>query len=304
MTLTAGNLDVRWNHGARPSEPKIQVHWYDDRTAILRQSKAVSYEAPFLYLLIGDRRALLLDTGATADPDLFPLRATVDELLAHRTGDPDYPLVVAHSHGHGDHVAADPQFADRPATTVVGRGADEVKEFFGFGATWPAETVAFDLGGRELAILASPGHHPAAITVWDPRTGVLLTGDTVLPGRLYAFDYPAFLATLDRLVAFADGHEVTHVLGCHVEMRDKPRRDFPIGATYQPGERALQLTVGQLRAVREAAHAVAGRRGAHRFDDVVIVNEPRRRHLMRLVARGRAHQVLARLSPNRARLET
>jgi hypothetical protein len=48
---------------------------------ILRQNKAVHYEAPFLYLLFGSDRALLVDTGATPDPPLFPLRATVDRLL-------------------------------------------------------------------------------------------------------------------------------------------------------------------------------------------------------------------------------
>jgi glyoxylase-like metal-dependent hydrolase (beta-lactamase superfamily II) len=290
MTRTTGTLDIAWNHGTRRGsvpEPLIQVHWADERTAILRQSKSVSYEAPFLYLLIGDRRALLLDTGATADPHRFPLRSTVDGLLAEATGDGAFPLVVAHSHGHGDHVAADAQFAGRPDTTVVAREADSVKAFFGFGQAWPAENIGFELGERELTLLGSPGHHAAAITVYDPRTGFLLTGDTVLPGRLYAFDYAAFLATLDRLV-------VTHVLGCHVEMAAEPGRDFPLGATYQPGERAPQLTVEQLRQIRDAAHAVAGRRGAYRFDDFLIYNEPRKRDMLRLMARGLAHKVIGR----------
>lgn len=40
----------------------------------------VNYEAPFLYLLFGNDRALLLDTGATADATLVPLRRLVEEL--------------------------------------------------------------------------------------------------------------------------------------------------------------------------------------------------------------------------------
>ena len=81
----AGSLEVAWIHGS-PSrkasrEPLIQVHHYDEHTVIMRQSKSVSYEAPFLYLLFGNDRALLLDTGATAGEGRFPLRATVDELI-------------------------------------------------------------------------------------------------------------------------------------------------------------------------------------------------------------------------------
>lgn len=156
---------------------------------------------------------------------------------------------------------------DRRPRPRSGRG-------FGFGADWPAAAVPFELGGRPLIVLGSPGHHPAAITTYDTRTGFLLTGDTVLPGRLYAFEYPAFLATLDRLVAFTEEHAVTHVLGCHVEMRSRPGRDFPLGAAYQPGERAPQMTVEQLARVRDAAHTVAARRGVHRFDDFLIYNDP------------------------------
>lgn len=113
-------LPVTWAHGsATPkydTEPDIQVFAYDNDTFILRQNMSVSFEAPFLYLLMGQDRALLLDTGATAEHDFFPLRATVDELLANRAsahGRPgDYPLLVLHTHAHGDHVAGDGQFAD------------------------------------------------------------------------------------------------------------------------------------------------------------------------------------------------
>jgi hydroxyacylglutathione hydrolase len=292
----AGSLDVAWNHGTHGKgaapEPAIQIHHYDEHTVILRQSKAVSYEAPFLFLLFGNERALLLDTGATKDPASFPLRSTVDGLVAawlERHPRDGYELVLAHTHGHGDHVAGDAQFVDRPNTTVVSRELDAVLAFFGFdAATWPDQSISFELGGRVLEVFGSPGHHKAGITCYDPWTTILFTGDTVLPGRLYAFDYPAFLATLDRMVAFSEAHPVSHVLGCHVEMTNRPTRDYPLGATYQPDERAPQMTVAQLIAVRDAARSVAATRGVHRFDDFIIYNEPRKRDTIKLMLRGLA----------------
>jgi hydroxyacylglutathione hydrolase len=288
-----GALEVTWIHGAR-GEPRIQIHYYDEHTVILRQSKSVSYEAPFLFLLFGNDRVLLLDTGATADAGRFPLRETVDRLVAiwlAKNPRDGYELVVAHTHGHNDHVAGDVQFAGRAGTTVVPRDVDAVRLFFGFGDGWPAETVRFDLGGRVLDVLGSPGHHRAGITVYDPWTGFLLTGDNVLPGRLYVSDFAAFRATLDRLVTFAATRPVTHVLGCHIEMTRKPGRDYPLGTTYQPGERMLRMTAGQLTAVRDAAAAVAGRRGVYRFDDFIIYNEPRPIDQFRLLVRGLAYRI-------------
>jgi hydroxyacylglutathione hydrolase len=231
----AGSLEVRWIHGSASrtsvTDPPIQVHGYDAHTMILRQSKATSYEAPFLYLLFGNDRALLLDTGATKDPARFPLRATVDALVTswlavnRRDG---YELVVAHTHGHGDHVAGDAQFLDRPLTTVVGTDLEAVRSFFGFTA-WPDQVVTLDLGGRILELTGIPGHHPTSLAMFDPWTGFLLTGDTVYPGRLYAPDMPTFVASMDRLVDFADARPVTHVMGCHIEMSRTPGRDYPVG---------------------------------------------------------------------------
>ena len=294
----AGDLDVSWIHGSpsrrRNTEPPLQVHAHDEHTFLLRQSKAVHYEAPFLYLLFGNDRAVLFDTGATADPQSLPLRATVDRLMsawldAHpRTS---YRLVVAHTHGHGDHVAADAQFAGRPETTVVGRDVAAVREFYGF-ADWPAERVSFDLGGRTLEVSGIPGHHEASISVYDPWTGWLMTGDTVYPGRLYVNDMPAFVQSLERLVDTAARRPVTYVMGCHIEMSNRPGRDYPIGCTYQPHEPPLQLGADRLVAVRNAARAVADRPGPHRYDDFAIFNGPCQAEALRQLARTLMGRVL------------
>ncbi len=302
VDFTAGapvavDLDVRWIHGCpsakRCTDPPIQVHAADPHTYVLRQSKAVQYEAPFLYLFFGNDRALLLDTGATADPVLFPLRATVDGLIAgwlaehSRDG---YELVVTHTHGHGDHVAGDAQFTDRPHTTVVPAALDSVLSRFGFTG-WPAEVVRYDLGGRVLEVTGIPGHHEASIAVYDPWTGFLVTGDTVYPGRLYVRDLPAFTDSLNRLVEFAGSRPVSHVMGCHIEMRrpvagSRPGRDYPIGATYQPDEPALPMTVAQLVAVRDAAAPLPPRPGVYRFDDFVIFNGTPVPAVVRYIVRG------------------
>lgn len=302
----SGDLEVRWVHGhpaGRPDrDPPIQVHGYDPHTFILRQSKAVHAEAPFLYLLFGNDRALLLDTGATGDGERFPLRATIDELInrwlqAHPRQ--DYELVVAHSHAHADHVAGDGQFADRPATTLVPTALDPMRAFWGLDAR-PDGVARYDLGGRELDIVGCPGHHETAIAIFDPWSGFLLTGDTVYPGRLFLADTAAFTASLEHLVDFAAARGVTHVMGGHVEMTRRPGRDHPLGALYQPDELPLQMAPGQVAAVRDAAISVAARRGVHSFDDFIIVNRPRLPAMLRMAARGLWHR-LRRWRPFRRR---
>jgi hydroxyacylglutathione hydrolase len=271
-------LEVQWIHGVRNqkrgTEPRLQVHEVDTQTFIIRQSKVATYEAPFLYLLFGIDRALLLDTGAMADADAMPVRATVDDLVqAYLAKHPreGYELVVAHTHGHGDHVAGDPQFADRPMTTVVATDVESVQRFFGI-EQWPSQVATFDLGNRCLEVTGIPGHQVASIAVFDPRTGFLLTGDTVYPGRLYVNDMPAFVDSLERLVHLCDTRPVTQVMGCHIEMTTTPGRDYPVGTRYQPDEPPLPMTPRQLRDVAAAARAVRARPGAHAFDDVIIFN--------------------------------
>ncbi|KFF59468.1 hypothetical protein JF66_11115 [Cryobacterium sp. MLB-32] len=272
---------MRWSTTARPDEtaPTIQVHWLMANTVILRQGLEQTAEAPLLYLLFGEHSALLLDTGDHASRGDFPLRSTVDGLverwlLEHpRAG---YELVVAHTHAHGDHVAGDGQFIHRDATRIVGHGAAAVASFFGLHE-WPRGTAEFDLGARVLQMIPTPGHHPSAVTVYDPATRILLTGDTVYPGRLYVDDFPAFESSLSALCDFAAAHPVTAVLGAHIEMTARPGRDFPRGSTRHPNEAPLTLSVADLRHVRDAAARVARRPGAHRFSNFIIWNGPCRR---------------------------
>lgn len=298
------DLAVQWIHGQpRRSpviDPPIQVHWVDPHTVLLRQSKQLTYEAPFLYLIFGNDSALLLDTGDVSDPAVMPLRSTVDrvvtEWLDANVTDPavrsDYPLVVAHTHGHGDHVNGDSQFEGRPNTQVVGKDVDSVVEFFGF-TQWPRQTVTADLGGRLLEVTGSPGHHEASIAVYDPWTGLLLTGDTVYPGRLYVNDIESFVDSLGALVNINDSRPVTAVMGCHIEMTTTPRVDYPVGTRYQPDEQHLEMSVDQLRQVRDAAVAVQRSPGVHVFDDFAIFNGRCVGGMLRQLVRANANRVRA-----------
>ncbi|MCB5281681.1 MBL fold metallo-hydrolase [Arthrobacter sp. AL08] len=280
--MTELDLDVRWYEGtrSRPSRtaPPIQVHRAAPNTIVLRQNITDNFEAPFLYLLFGDERAFLLDTGATADPTRFPLRATVDTLIdrwLHEHPHDGYELVVAHSHAHGDHIAADGQFTGRHRTRLVGHSAEHVAAFFGIH-DWPHGTARFDLGGRILELIPVPGHHPSAIAVYDEDTGILLTGDTVYPGRLYVQDFPAFQHSLRTLCDFAAAHPVAAVLGAHIEMPARPFRDFPLGSTWHPDEAPLPLAAGTLQAIRDAT-LLNDRPGAQRHANFIIWNGPCRR---------------------------
>jgi glyoxylase-like metal-dependent hydrolase (beta-lactamase superfamily II) len=267
-------IDPSWIHGSpsakHNTDPDIQVVEYDQHTIILRQNMAINYEAPFLFLIFGNTRAVLLDTGATESAEYFPLRRSVDSLLrkwlAVNPRD-DYGLLVLHTHAHADHVAADGQFFGRSNTEIV--DAPTAYAHFGFD-TGPDSLVLVDLGGRVLELLATPGHHSTAITVYDPHDGLLLTGDTVYPGRLYVEDWPAFVRTIDRLIDFATDRPVVNILGCHIEMTSTPGVDYPVRTTYQPDEPSLQMTVDQLKDIGSALNQIGGLPGRYPFSDFVI----------------------------------
>ncbi|WEK45355.1 MAG: MBL fold metallo-hydrolase [Candidatus Andeanibacterium colombiense] len=273
----AAPLFKPWIDGEDPSEPIMQVQQYDPDTFVIRQSVRTNFEAPFLYLLFGKDKALLLDTGAGG----LEIRPTIDKLIADwcaKHGRSSIPLVVAHSHGHGDHHAGDAEFTARPDTQVVGLLPTEVAAFFGV-TDWPRQIVTFDLGGRPLSIIPTPGHQPAHIVVYDPKTQLLLSGDTLYPGRLYV---PAnwagvFRESMDRLAGFVREHPVSHILGAHIEMTTTPGKDYVQAAPVHANEHVLELAPEAAFKVAQVADGMGDSKDPGVTDDFIVFPVPARK---------------------------
>jgi len=242
-----------WIHGSADcktnTEPLIQVMQYNTDTWILRQNKCVHYEAPFIFLLMGEEQSLLVDTGATGDEKYFPLRNVVDSILLANGGS-NKNLIVAHSHSHSDHVAADDQFKNRFNTEVIGLSWDAIQKYFSLDSNNSASTI--ELGNRQIKILSIPGHHQTSLAFYDSQTRLLFTGDTFYPGRLYVRDWFAFKKSIKRLLLFAKENKVRQFIGNHIEMTNQKRIDYPIGSTYQPDEDVLPLAIEQLKELGQA----------------------------------------------------
>jgi hydroxyacylglutathione hydrolase len=270
---------VPWIHGANcasDGDPLLQVHPFDDDTFILRQSKCFSFEAPFIYLFFGDERAILFDTGAGPDLEspvkILPIRKTVDDIVAQWLIARDLAaidLIVAHTHSHFDHWHWDDHFRHRPRTEIVAPDLAAVRKRFGLPA-WPNGQAALDLGGRELTVLPLPGHDPSHIAVYDCRTGLLLTGDTLYPGKLTVDDWDDYRASAARLAAFAEQHPVSLVLGNHIEMKNVRGELYPIPTRFQPDEHVLPLTAAHIQEWHAACEAMAGAPHWDVHDDFII----------------------------------
>lgn len=241
-----------WHHGSTNCDldeaPAIDVFKHDDNSFVLRQNKCLSYEAPFIYVLFGQNKLLILDTGATSDAKQFPLYSTVQSLIKQREDrglpSPSETLVI-HSHGHSDHYAGDSQFVDKPKTTVVAPEKNAVSKYFSFDNS--ASGLAYiDLGQRVLTVIQTPGHQEESISIYDSQTQWLMTGDTLYPGAIYVKHWQEYKRSIERLFQFSKQHEISAILGAHVEMSNEPGKYYPIGTTYQPDEASLALSVGDL----------------------------------------------------------
>jgi hydroxyacylglutathione hydrolase len=254
-----GMLPDRWKASGLecPANPEFQVHEYNEDLYILRESGCANYEKPFLYLLFGKDKALLLDTGA-GKTDVAQVVKRVIDSWASRNKRDGIPLIVAHTHAHGDHIAGDEQLRLLPQTTVIPPNPGAVQAFFEI-KDWPNEIATYDLGERVLDVIPIPGHEASSIAIYDRQTGILFTGDTLYPGRLYVSDAPAFSASVQRLVEFTNGKIVAHILGNHIEQTRTPYLDYPIGTVYQPEEHEPALGRAQLLELDDALRKMKGK---------------------------------------------
>ena len=249
----SGSMNVHWNEGAvdcaaSPIDP-IQIHTYEPQTFILRVNLCKHFEANFVYLLVGSKRALLIDTGPVADPTEMPIARTVLGLLPGE-GSSRLPLLVVHTHEHRDHWAGDPQFQSLPSVQLVSPAFEEMRAFFGFH-TWPNGIAAIDLGDRIVDVIPTPGHTSAHIVFYDRRTTLLLSGDFLLPGRLTIENTDAYKESAERVARFASAHPIRYALGSHIEL-DTAGSLYDEGSHYHPNERPLELTQATVLALPAA----------------------------------------------------
>ena len=173
------------------------------------------------YLLLGQRRAAVIDAGFG-----------IGDLLAAVRAITDLPLELCISHGHWDHYGSAAQFssiavgaADASAISappspqmqgmadgVPARCRRPTPPGFEF-ARWRTPVVVptrrlghgdvVDLGGRRLTVHATPGHTPGSVCYHDAAAALLFTGDTVFRGDMHidldGGDPAAFAQSLDQL---------------------------------------------------------------------------------------------------------
>ena len=154
------------------------------------------------FLLIGDEKAMLIDTGI----GIGDLKGFVAALT-------DKPIMVCYTHDHADHVGGAGAFEegyihpnDMPDFTKgggIGLGvegrlgyirwiaerekgvypynlAEDVSEWGPCPALYPLEDEqVIDLGNRKVTVYACPGHTPGSTVFLDENTRTLFLGDAL-----------------------------------------------------------------------------------------------------------------------------
>ena len=155
------------------------------------------YHAVQMFLIEGDEKAMLIDTGA----GIGDLKAQVRALT-------DKPLIVVNTHGHVDHTGGNMQFdevwldfddleLDRKMNTYdvrlhyaesrVGNFWPEKKEEAMAAVLPPGEIcyrrleegMEFDLGNRRVEVIKIPGHSYGSVALLDKDFNQMFTGDMV-----------------------------------------------------------------------------------------------------------------------------
>ena len=177
---------VRWFGGY------YAVERFDEQTYAIGEPRY--YQGNYSYLILGERRAILFDSG----PGLRDISPVVETLT-------DLPVTVAASHLHYDHVGNMDRF-ERVAMLDLPDLRDSVGEdgsfrfgryeYLGFidGVEPPAVSVTdwwdpgqeIDLGGRTIEVLHTPGHTPYDTMLYDEDNAQLFTGDLIYPTALLA----------------------------------------------------------------------------------------------------------------------
>jgi hydroxyacylglutathione hydrolase len=89
------------------------------------------------------------------------------------------------------------------------------------------------------------------VAFYDERTGILFSGDFLLPGRLLIDDAAAYRESALRVIDFLKTRSLTHILGGHIELNTAGRA-YRFGSHYHPNEHRLELAGADLTALPAA----------------------------------------------------
>jgi glyoxylase-like metal-dependent hydrolase (beta-lactamase superfamily II) len=183
------------------------------------------FEEVISFLIVGETKALLFDTGL----GIGDIRRVVAGLT-------DLDVIVLNSHTHYDHIGGNYQFdviyaldTDYTRRNAKGSTTEAVAEFIQEGWVWKPFPDGFsaqdfrsrpfgisrfvtngeriDLGGRVLEVLATPGHAPDALCLMDRENRLLFTGDTFYLAPLYTHlegsDFDEYARTATRIAGLS-----------------------------------------------------------------------------------------------------
>ena len=183
-----GEAIVTWNaaEAEKYSKQYAETFVYRDADIVFRQIDDHTWEGnghlvynESVYVVEGNDKALVIDSG-TRMPHLGKAVATLT----------DKPVMLALTHGHGDHAGGAGSFPEvwlHPAdTSILGgnRGAYQGEIHF------LADGDVIDLGGRQIEVLHTPGHTAGSITFFDKANHYGFSGDAFGSTNLLLFAGP------------------------------------------------------------------------------------------------------------------
>ena len=138
---------------------------------------------------------------------------------------------------------------------------DSVRRYYPF-TDWPNGLAQVDLGDRTVDVIPTPGHNETEVTFYDRSTGLLFTGDFLMPARLLIDDTNGDLASAERVAAFAKDRPISFALGGHIVLNSAGEL-FPWESQYHPHEHVLQLTKDDVLALPAAIRSFNGFYSVH-----------------------------------------
>ena len=206
------------------------------------------WEETHCYLLNGDERSLLIDTG-------LGISNIYDEVIKLT----NKPITVVATHIHWDHIGGHKYFSDFYAHVeevewlqgkfplpieiikkMVGDccelpnnfDIDDYEIFQGLPTKVLVDHDEIDIGGRIIEVLHTPGHAPGHLCFFEKATGYLFTGDLVYKDTLFV-NYPstdpkAYLSSLKKISSLPvkKVFPAHHSLDIHPEIINRMQEAF------------------------------------------------------------------------------